>query len=150
MNILSPASIEPEPSTLDIGRAIVLGAVFGECGIEGGSLVGFVDSEIASSPYYLVGWIGFSLVPVVGAVADARDAVQALINGDDLDAALNAAGAFSGIGDGVKTGAAVGLFIGKYPEKALDVARALGKYAFPHAPDRSLKFSISYLREQIF
>jgi hypothetical protein len=132
---LSPASIEPEIGVLEIGRALVLGAVFGECGIEGGSLAGFVDSEIASSAYYLVGWIGFSLVPVAGAVADARDAVQALINGDELGAALNAAGAFSGIGDGVKTGAAVGLFIGKYPEKALDVAKALGKYAFPHAPD---------------
>ena len=98
---LSPASIEPEPGTLEKGRAIVLGAVFGECGIEGGSLAGFVDSEIASSAYYLVGWIGFSLVPVAGDVADARDAVQALINGDELGAALNAAGAFSGIGDGV-------------------------------------------------
>jgi hypothetical protein len=82
-----------------------------------------------------VGWIGFSLVPIAGAVADARDAVQALINGDELGVALNAAGAFSGIEDGVKTGAAVGLFLGKYPEKALDVAKALGKYAFPHAPD---------------
>jgi hypothetical protein len=45
---LSPSSIEPEIGVLEIGRAIVLGAVFGECGIEGGSLAGSVDSEIAS------------------------------------------------------------------------------------------------------
>lgn len=126
---------KPGFSDLEIGRAIVLGAVFGECGIEGGSLEGYVDDEIASSAYYLVGWIGFSLIPGVGAVADARDAIQAFINGDELGAALNAAGAFSGVGDGVKVGAAVGLFIGKYPDKAVDVAKALGKYAFPHAPD---------------
>ncbi|WP_164997802.1 hypothetical protein [Methanolobus psychrotolerans] len=124
-----------DPPTLEIGRAIVLGAVFGETGIESGSLSYLVDYEIASSPYYLVGWIGFSLVPVVGAVADARDAVQALINGDELGAALNAAGAFSGVGDAVKVGGAVGLFITKYPDKGGDVAKALGKYAFPHAPD---------------
>ncbi|AKB73460.1 hypothetical protein MSLAZ_0199 [Methanosarcina lacustris Z-7289] len=122
---LSPASIEPEPGTLEKGRAIVLGAVFGECGIEGGSLAGFVDSEISSSAYYLVGWIGFSLVPVAGAVADARDAVQALINGDELGAALNAAGAFSGIGDGVKTGAALSLFLVKYPSKLNDVQKVV-------------------------
>jgi len=81
-----------------------------------------------------VGWIGFSLIPGIGAVADARDAAQALINGDELGAALNAAGAFSGVGDAVKVGGAVGLFITKYPDKGGDVAKALGKYAFPHAP----------------
>ncbi|NPE30583.1 hypothetical protein HNV12_22040 [Methanococcoides sp. SA1] len=74
-----PATTTPEPGVLEIGRAIVLGAVFGETGIEGGSASWLVDYDAASSPYYLVGWIGFSLVPVVGAVADARDAVQALI-----------------------------------------------------------------------
>jgi hypothetical protein len=82
-----------------------------------------------------VGWIGFSLVPVVGAVDDARDAVQAYINGDELGAALNAAGALSGLGDGIKVGAAVGFFIKKYPDKAADVAKILGKHVFPYAPD---------------
>jgi len=48
---LSPASIEPEIGVLEIGRAIVLGAVFGECSIEDGSLEGFVDSEIAYSVF---------------------------------------------------------------------------------------------------
>ena len=136
---LSPASIDPEPSTLEIGRSIVLGAVFGECGIKGGSLAGFVDSEIASSAYYLVGWIGFSLVPVAGAVADARDAVQALINGDELGAARNAAGAFSGIGDGVKTGVAVSLFFSKYPTKIVEICKVLSKVLDDIPPYTALK-----------
>ena len=72
-----------------------------------------------------MGWIGFSLVPVAGAVADARDAVQALINGDELGAALNAVGALSGIGDGVKTGAALTLFLGKYPLKLNDIQKVV-------------------------
>lgn len=95
MEPLTSAPKTVDPSKLEIGRAIVLGAVFGETGIDGGSLNYLVDYEIASSSYYLVGWIGFSLIPGIGAVADARDAVQALINGDELGAALNAAGAFS-------------------------------------------------------
>ncbi|WP_082105964.1 VWA domain-containing protein [Methanosarcina sp. 1.H.T.1A.1] len=136
---LSPTSIEPEIGVLEIGRAIVLGAVFGECGIEGGSLAGFVDSEIASSAYYLVGWIGFSLVPVAGAVADARDAVQALINGDELGAALNAAGALSGVGDGVKTGAAISLFVSKYPTKIFEVCKVLSKVLDDLPPYTALK-----------
>ena len=132
---LSPDSIEPEPSALEIGREIILGAVFGECGIEGGSLDWLVDYEISSSPYYLVGWIGFSLVPIAGAVADARDAIQAFLNGDELGAAMNAAGAFSGLGDAVKVGGAVGLFVRKYPGKSDDVAKILGKHVLPHAPE---------------
>ncbi|WP_094229195.1 hypothetical protein [Methanolobus psychrotolerans] len=124
-NPLEAESKAVDPSILEIGRAIVIGAVFGETGIEGGSLSYLVDYEIASSPYYLVGWIGFSLVPVVGAVADARDAVQALINGDELGAALNAAGAFSGVGDGVKTAAAVGMFTTKYSSKANDIQKVM-------------------------
>jgi len=39
------------------------------------------------------------------------------------------------VGDAVKVGGAVGLFITKYPDKGGDVAKVLGKYAFPHAPD---------------
>ena len=66
----------------------MLGAVFGETGINGGSMNWMVGDSIASSPYYLVGWLSFSLVPVAGAVADARDAVQAFINGDELGAAM--------------------------------------------------------------
>jgi hypothetical protein len=48
---LSPASIELEIGVLEIGRSIVPGAVFGECGIEGGSLEGFVDSKTVSSVF---------------------------------------------------------------------------------------------------
>lgn len=52
MSIPSPASIEHEADILEIGHAIVLGAVFGKCGIGGGSLTGFVDGKIAS-PIFL-------------------------------------------------------------------------------------------------
>ena len=124
----NPLEAEPkevDPGVLEMARALVLGAVFGETGIEGGSASWLVDYEIASSPYYLAGWIGFSLVPVVGAVADARDAAQALINGDALGAALNAAGALSGVGDGVKTASAIALFTGKYSSKIADVQKVM-------------------------
>jgi len=40
----------------------------------------------------MVGWIGFSCLPAVGGIADIRDAVQAILNGDPLGAAMNAAG----------------------------------------------------------
>lgn len=53
--ISAPKTVDP--SKLEIGRDIVLGAVFSETGIDGGSLSYLVDYEIASSPYYLVGWI---------------------------------------------------------------------------------------------
>ncbi len=92
----------------------MLGAVFGETGISGGSMNWMVGDSIASSPYYLVGGFGFFLVPVAGAVADARDAVQAFINGDELGAALNAAGVFSGLEDAVKVSGAVGTFVVRY------------------------------------
>jgi hypothetical protein len=125
---LTPVGVEPEPGVLEIGRDIMLGAVFGETGISGGSMNWMVGDSIASSPYYLVGWLGFSLVPVAGAVADARDAVQAFINGDELGAALNAAGVFSGLGDAVKVSGAVGTFVVKYPGKISDVGKVLAKY----------------------
>jgi hypothetical protein len=45
-------------------------------------------------------------LPVVGGIADIRDAVQAILNGDPVGAAMNAAGAIPGPGDGIKiTGA---------------------------------------------
>jgi hypothetical protein len=74
-----------------------------------------------------LGWIGFGLIPVAGAIADLRDAVQSFISGKPLDAALNLAGAFSGVGDGVKTAAAIGLFVGKYPTKILEICKVLSK-----------------------
>jgi len=48
--------VESEPGVLEIGREIILGAVFGETGISGGSLNWMVGDRIASSPYYFVGW----------------------------------------------------------------------------------------------
>jgi hypothetical protein len=131
--------VEPEPSVLEIGRDIMLGAVFGETGISGGSLNWIVGDSIASSPYYLVGWLGFSLIPVAGAVADARDAVQAFINGDELGVALNAAGVFSGLGDAVKVSGAVGTFVAKYPSKISDVGKVLAKYVLKYVPSDLVK-----------
>ena len=117
----------------------MLGAVFGETGISEGSMNWMVGDSIASSPYYLVGWLSFSLVPVAGAVADARDAVQAFINGDELGAALNAAGVFSGLGDAVKVSGAVGTFVVKYPGKISDVGKVLAKYVLKYVPSDLVK-----------
>jgi hypothetical protein len=50
----------------------------------------------------MVGWIGFSCLPVVGGIADIRDAVQAILNGDAIGAGMNVAGAIRGPGDGIK------------------------------------------------
>jgi hypothetical protein len=50
--LLSPASIEPESSTLEIGRSIVPGAVFGECGIEGGSPAPCIFSFIFCTEFF--------------------------------------------------------------------------------------------------
>jgi hypothetical protein len=136
---LTPVGVEPEPGVLEIGRDIMLGAVFGETGIIGGSMNWMVGDIIASSPYYLVGWLSFSLVPVAGAVADARDAVQAFINGDELGAALNAAGVFSGLGDAVKVSGAVGTFVVKYPGKISDVGKVLAKYVLKYVPSDLVK-----------
>jgi hypothetical protein len=136
---LTPVGVEPEPGVLEIGRDIMLGAVFGETGISEGSMNWMVGDSIASSPYYLVGWLGFSLVPVAGAVADARDAVQAFINGDELGAALNAAGVFSGLGDAVKVSGAVGTFVVKYPGKISDVGKVLAKYVLKYVPSDLVK-----------
>ena len=68
-----------------IGRAIILGATFGETGLPDGLFYGLVGEETASSPYYMVGWIGFSCLPVVGGIADIRDAlITATQNGDTM------------------------------------------------------------------
>jgi len=48
-----------DPSILEIGRAIVIGAVFGETGIEGGSASWLVDYEIASSPTAWWAWAAY-------------------------------------------------------------------------------------------
>ncbi len=132
---------EPAPIVLEIARDIVLGAAFGEAGIEGGNL-NWLVGDMASSPYYLVGWIGFSLVPVIGAAADARDALQAFIKGDELGAALNAAGVFSGLGDAIKVSGGVGTFVTKYPSKVSDVAKILAKHVLKYVPDSVIKATL--------
>lgn len=108
----TPYQPESETGVLVIGKQIVLDAVFGESGLEGGSL-NYLVGEDSYSTYYLIGWVGFSLIPGVGAVADARDAAQAIINGDPVGAVMNAMGAIPGPGDSVKASSGVALFVSK-------------------------------------
>jgi len=61
-----------------IGREILAGAVFGETGLPDGSFSWLVGEETASSPYSMVGWIGFSCLPIAGGIADIRDAVHTI------------------------------------------------------------------------
>jgi len=122
-------------------RAIILGAVFGETGLPDGIFYGLVGEETASSPYYMVGWIGFSCLPAVGGIADIRDAVQAILNGDPLGAAMNAAGAIPGPGDGIKITGSILCFTGKFPWKARELGVLLSKEILPLIPD-ALKLDI--------
>ncbi len=89
----------------------------------------------------MVGWIGFSCLPVVGGAADIRDAVQAIINGDPIGAAMNAAGAIPGPGDGVKVTGAIVCYTGKFPWKARELGILLSKEIGPLLPD-ALKLDI--------
>ncbi|MDV2481258.1 PEGA domain-containing protein [Methanoculleus sp. Wushi-C6] len=137
-------SADPDPLTpqaggdvdlAKIGRAIILGAVFGETGLPGGLFYGMVGEETASSPYYMVGWIGFSCLPAVGGIADIRDAVQAILNGDPVGAAMNAAGAIPGPGDGIKITGAIACYTGKFPWKARELGVLLSKELLGSLPD---------------
>lgn len=65
--------------------------------------------------------------PTIGA-ADARDSVQAFINGDELGAAMNAAGVVPFLGDVPKMSSTIRKFITKYSGKTGDVAKALVEY----------------------
>ena len=110
---LTPAASD-DINLARIGREILASAVFGETGLPDGSFYWLVGEETASSPYYMVGWIGFSCLPVVGGIADIRDAVQAFLNGDPVGAAMNAAGAIPGPGDGLKITGAIACYTGKF------------------------------------
>lgn len=57
----------------------------------------------------------------MGGIADIRDAVQAILNGDPVGAAMNAAGAIPGPGDGVKITGAIACYTGKFPWKAREL-----------------------------
>lgn len=83
-----------------------------------------VGEETASSPYYMVGWIGFSCLPVAGGIADIRDAVQAILNGDAIGAAMNAAGAIPGPGNGIKVTGAIACYAGNPGTARFDPERS--------------------------
>jgi hypothetical protein len=89
----------------------------------------------------MVGWIGFSCLPVVGGIADIRDAVQAIINGDAIGAAMNAAGAIPGPGDGIKITGAIVCYTGKFPWKARELGVLLSKEVLGAVPD-TLKIQV--------
>ncbi len=137
-------NVDPDPLTpaasddinlAKIAREVLAGAVFGETGLPDGSFYWLVGEETASSPYYMVGWIGFSCLPVVGGIADIRDAVQAILNGDAIGAAMNAAGAIPGPGDGVKITGAIVCYTGKFPWKARELGVLLSKELLGSLPD---------------
>ncbi len=133
---LTPAA-NGDVNLAKIVREIVAGAVFGETGLPGGLCYewGLVTEETASSPYYMVGWIGFSCLPVAGGMADIRDAVQAILNGDAIGAAMNAAGAIPGPGDGIKITGAIACYTGKFPWKARELGVLLSKELLGPLPD---------------
>jgi hypothetical protein len=135
-NPFTPKSVEPSPSQMEIARDILLGALFGEAGLKGNSL-NWLVGDYASSSYYLIGWIVFSVVPAVGIVADVRDACQAIVNGEEIDAALNLAGVLSGAGDGIKIGNTVKKFVTKYPEKFFEVGKIIARHILKWVPDNA-------------
>ncbi len=89
----------------------------------------------------MVGWIGFSCLPVMGGIVDIRDAVQAILNGDPVGAAINAAGAIPGPGDGIKITGAIVCYTGKFPWKARELGVLLSKEILPLLPD-TLKLDV--------
>jgi len=134
LNPLSFDEIETEPTVLVAVRDIIIGAVFGETGIEGGVCYSLVGDEIASSPFYLIGWVVGGLCPL----SDLRDALQCLGNLDMLGVALSAVGAIPLAGDVVKTSGIVGKFILKYGDdakKISKIAKYVSKFLLQHAPD---------------
>jgi hypothetical protein len=78
-----PRGLSPEEKA--DARALAVGSVFGESGLPGGSFSWLVGEDVASSPYYLIGWVSFSCAPAVGTIADVRDTVQAVINRDSWE-----------------------------------------------------------------
>lgn len=122
----TPLPTDDDLSTQQNARALMDGALFGQLGVRGGWAHRAVG-ERAESPYYLVGWIGFTFVPAVGAVADLRDALQAWASGQRFDAAISAAGVVPVIGDAAKGADVVLAWIQMYGKRP-QVGRTLAKY----------------------
>lgn len=121
---LAPQVLETE---FGIARDIVLGAVFGQTGVEGGlccSIVGVASTSV----FYVVGWFVFSLVPIADTLTNIRDAAQCIANGDGVGAALYGSGILLSLVDAgaiaTATGA-VAIFIKLNPEKAAPLLRVL-------------------------
>jgi len=61
--------------------------------------------------------------------------VQAILNGDAIGAAMNAAGAIPGPGDGIKITGAIVCYTGKFPWKARELGVLLSKELLGPLPD---------------
>lgn len=98
------------------------GAIMGEVGLQ-------LGLESASTPEYLAGWLGFSIVPIADAPADIRDCVLAP-NADWGSNALDCGGA------AVSTAGSVGTIIGAITSPSGGGAvLALGSFSIDTAED---------------
>ncbi|WP_174589869.1 hypothetical protein [Methanocella conradii] len=124
---LVPLGQQVAETELEIARDLVLGAVFGLAGVEGGACYCIVG-EASASVFYVVGWFVFSLVPVADTLTNIRDAAQCIANGDGVGAALYGSGILLSLVDAgaiaTATGA-VAIFIKLNPEKAAPLLRVL-------------------------
>lgn len=82
-----------------------------------------VGDDVASSPAYFIGWMTSGYF-VAG---DLRDALEALYEGDNVGAGLNALGVVPLAGDGERSINALKKVVTKYPSKAADLGRCLLK-----------------------
>lgn len=116
---LVPLVQQVEEGALEMARALVLGAVFGQSGVQGGLCYGIVGN-VSTSVYYVVGWFVFSLIPIADSLTNIRDAAQCIVNGDSLNAALYSSGIVLSVVDlgalATATGA-VAVFIKLNPSK---------------------------------
>lgn len=122
-------------STLETIRIIIIGAVFGDTGDEGGWFHGLVGDETSGSPFYLLGAILGGLVPIV---ADLRDTLQSIANLDAFGTVLNAIGFIPGPGDAAKITGTIGIFMVKHADDAryiTGITQILSKYLLKYMPD---------------
>ena len=121
---LTPVYISAPVNLLIEKRDSTTGIIFGETGIQGGSMNWLVGDEVASSPAYFVGWMASGYF----AVGDVRDTIEALYQGDTIGAGLNALGIVPFVGDGERSANALRKVVTKYPSRVA----VLGQYLLKH------------------
>mgnify|MGYP000951228422 CR=1 FL=1 len=120
----TPVYISAPVNQLIERRDSTAGIIFGETGIQGGSMNWLVGDEVASSPAYFVGWMASGYF-IVG---DARDTIETLYQGDMIGTGLNALGIVPFIGDGERSVNALRKVVTKYPSRVAH----LGQYLLKH------------------